>query len=601
MGLLDGASPLDMYAGILSPDALQSIKQQRAMQGLYAMGAAYGANSGASRLPITTGQVLGAGAGALANSNAQFDQTIPQQATAPYQVQNAQIQNAQLMQHYKLMQDAINGTGAFAGGQGQPSAQPPVPPQAGGQGQPPAPSSPGGPLSPQAAGQTALAGGGGPSMANAGVMNGLLSGNGTSMPPPATPPMPQQAPAQTGAMGGAPDLYRKALISEALVPGSGKSIIDKNTMGYENVREGGVIYGPNGKIIAQNPKIPPNMALQANPDGSYTAIPVQGATAGAATNEAIKQDAAEKKEKDVARFNYGLSTGEAAPDAGAGALAHPGTIGTPPASTGPPAPSALVSRRPNGDINTNRGTVVPFAFSNQKMGPGSDLINKQNTESINTEKGWAVARPAIETQGARLQVISNAFSNLDTKGFTQARADAANALNGVGLKVIGDQIMSQANVADVQRVLWAGMQDVMSQLKAANAGTGGRILRAEFEAYMDHAFSPDQVGPALRTAVTQQLGTLYQQRNMIDDYYGVGRQNNWRDANQFQNAYLQKNPIDGFVNYAEKTVPQFKGGDETPNMPKSLSSMQGLQYSPSRKQFKDASGKIYDSLGNEVK
>lgn len=540
MGLFDAAGAVDPNTGLLGSGMSPQM-----------FGLALMANSAPSRMPHTF--LSDIGKAGLEAQSAQGEQL--RNALLGQQAQTGAINQQMLRQRYQMMQDALGGTGSFgAQAQGQPQAAPPP----GG-----APDASGAPPSPDGGGGGGLLGGG-----QAPPQGGLLGGAGGGG---------AGGPAPPSAGGIPPDLYRRALIAEALIPGSGKALIEKNMPGFENMREGSVVMGPDGKPFAQNPKIPPNNYLGQDAQGRPSALPVAGAAGAQLTNDRIPLQAKAESE-------FGVS-----PNGGPGA----------PPPTSPPLVSSGVPL--DHPVITNKGTIVPPAKGNQVMGPGTDLIGKQNTESINTEKGWSIARPAIETQGARLQVISNAFSNLDTKGLTQSRADIANALNGVGLKVIGDQVMSQANVADVQRVLWAGMQDVMSQLKAANAGTGGRILRAEFEAYMDHAFSPDQVGPALRTAVTQQLGTLYQNRNMIDDYHSLGRQNGWRDANQFQNAYLQKNPIDGFVNYAEKSVPPFKGADAVPNTPKSLSGTPGLQYSPSRKQFKDATGKIYDSLGNEVK
>lgn len=549
MGLLDGSSPLDMYAGILSPDALQQLKQQRAMQGLYAMGAAYGANSGASRLPITTGQVLGAGAGAMANSNAQFDASIPQQATAPYQVQNAQLQNAQLMQRYKLMQDAINGTGAFAGQGSSPTSQPPAAPQAAGPGQlPPSPQQPG-PLSPQAPGQAPLAGG--PTMASA----GLLSGNGSPTPPGA-PPMPQQAPPQSGAMGGSPaNLYRQALVSDALIPGSGKGIIDKNTMGYENVREGGVIYGPNGQIVAQNPKIPSNYYLGKDANGNPAALPIAGADAGARANAAGQAEGALPAKQAEAAFNAGLKV--TTENAVAQRQAYYQTGIKPPNYDAPPQPVGLSKSQ---DIITDRGTVVPPP-PRMTTFPGTDAITKQNENTAATEKNFGAIRGTLDGTEARMVGLGKALQIVQSGGLNEPRAELANKIRGLGLGTLADQIMSAKDTAAVQTALGLQTLDILGQLKQINQGTGGRILNSEFTNLLDKQYGPDMSPQANYTLLTQALGGVSQTRNMIDDYYSTAKPGGWRDANAFQSAYYSKkeNSYQTMVDQAGKAMGPLKG------------------------------------------
>lgn len=548
MSPLDGSSPLDMYVGILSPDALQQLKQQRAMQGLYAMGAAYGANSGASHLPITTGQVLGSGVGALANSNAQFDSSIPQQATGPYQVQNAGLQNAQLIQRVKLMQDAMSGTGAFAG-QGQfPTQQPPVPPQAAGQGQPPSPQQPGGPLSPQAPGQAPLAGS--PTMASA----GLLSGNGGPTSPGA-PPMPQQPPAQAGAMGGSPDLYRKALISEALVPGSGKSIIDKNTMGYENVREGGVIYGPSGQIVAQNPKIPANYYLGKDANGNPAALPVAGADQGARANAAGQAEAQLPSKQAEAAFNAGLKV--TTDNAIAQRTAYYQTGIKPPNYDAPPQPVGISKAQ---DIITDKGSVVPPP---PKAAPfrGTDAILKENENTAKTETSFGQSLSTLQGTESRMLALGKALQVVQSGGLNEPRAVLANKIRGLGLGPLADEIMSAKDTSAVQTAMGLQTLDILGQLKEINKGSGGRILNSEFTNLLEKQYGADMSPQANYTLLTQALGGVTQTKNMIDDYYAIAKPGGHRDANAYMSAYYSKpqNSYQTMVDQAGKAMGPLKG------------------------------------------
>lgn len=239
-----------------------------------------------------------------------------------------------------------------------------------------------------------------------------------------------------------------------------------------------------------------------------------------------------------------------------------------PSSPAPPG-AARPSMAPTGSgtvspVNTPKGTVVPSPMGNQVMGPGSDLIAKQNTASVDTQQKWDSIRPTLEQSQNRLEALSKAFQQVQTGGLTTEKAQIANALRGAGMGGAADKILSAKDTAAAQIALWNGMQDVLTSLKTINTGAGGRILNSEFQAFLEHGFSPDMAPTALHQAITQQLGLMYQMRNMISDYHGVARQQGWRDANQFQSAYLDANPIDNFVGYAEKTVPPFKGMEGAP-------------------------------------
>src|SRR6185437_3042348 len=136
---------------------------------LLGMAAGMGQASGPSRLPISMGQVMGSGIqGMMSGQRSALESNLLAQ-----EAQKNQLGNAMLAQRYGMMQNAINGTGSF---------------------------------------------GGAPSPA-AGNSGGLLSGNMAS--PSMISDISQ--PTNSGNIPG--NTMRKALIADALVPGSGKEII----------------------------------------------------------------------------------------------------------------------------------------------------------------------------------------------------------------------------------------------------------------------------------------------------------------------------------------------------------------------------------------
>ena len=62
--------------------------------------------------------------------------------------------------------------------------------------------------------------------------------------------------------------------------------------------------------------------------------------------------------------------------------------------------------------------------------------------------------------------------------------------------------------------------------------------------------------------------------NLIDDWQDA-KAAGWRNAEDYQTSYLQKNPINGFVDYAKKEIGPLKGmGDAPPDISKATSTRQ---------------------------
>lgn len=309
---------------------------------------------------------------------------------------------------------------------------------------------------------------------------------------------------------------------------------------------------PNGtyRQVGYTPPPIPGMNVVQNPDGSSGFAPAPGGAEGIARNAAIAENARVAGQKQITDYTNQQQFGTP----GTGGPTDPGT----PQPGSGPAP-ALVKVNGTAAIATPTGTIVPLAKGNQVMGPGTDLIGKQNTESIARENAWSSVRPTLDQAENRLFALGQAFQQVETGGLTEKRAEIANILQGAGLTTAGNAVMSAKDTSAVQTSLWNGMQDVLASLKTINAGTGGRILNSEFNAFMEHGFSPDMQPATLHSAISQQLGVMFQTRNMIDDYYGVGRLAGWQDANQYQSHYLKANPLDGFVKYSENALGPFKG------------------------------------------
>jgi len=215
---------------------------------------------------------------------------------------------------------------------------------------------------------------------------------------------------------------------------------------------------------------------------------------------------------------------------------------------------------------TDRGTIVPSPRDNQTIKQGTIAYTQQTESSKKTEDNWNAVRPQIDTTRARVLSTARILSQTASGGLTEAKANASKLLSGMGLDYFANLAMSAKDRAGVQTILWNSMQESLSYLKTVNAGTGGRILNSEFNAFLEHGYSPDMDPAALREGMTQLLGGSYQTGNMIDDY-GVGQKMKWIDANQFQKVYLRANPLEGFIDYTNRELPTFKGMQAPDQLP----------------------------------
>ncbi len=353
---------------------------------------------------------------------------------------------------------------------------------------------------------------------------------------------------------------RNLMVNQALYGDAVKSYLDKYNERFGVVRPGSSYpdpTAPGGWSTAPTPSIEAERQKQAQEQFNRTGIPQQPApgTAGARPET---MNIGTPDTPMIVRSQNGVPLKDAKgnPISAEAAARQP--------------VQAQPSAKPAADtVTTPKGTVVPSPTGRQVMGPGSDLIDKQNTESIATEKNWNLVRPTVETSRQRLLATSAALSELEGKGLNEGRADIANTLRGIpGLGWAANLVMSAKDTAAVKEIVWNSLQETLSGLKQVNQG--GRVLNSEFNQFMEHGYSPDMPAATLQKAIAAQLGTSYQIHNMISDYNTVGRHmkpEGWLDANQFQSHYLDKNPLEGFVDYAKAEIGSFKGQAAQPSKP----------------------------------
>jgi len=348
--------------------------------------------------------------------------------------------------------------------------------------------------------------------------------------------------------------FQQNLADKAAAPAAQSRFTDA----YQNFLKTGVMpdlsqltsLGSNAPS-AGGPVAPP-------PTGGSATQPLDAPAPYTAGNNAAQEAALGRTRRAMIRPDATAPTTDQT-DAVNGADAQLGTRGgapVPPQFSATPQQAAATGK----DMMTDRGTIVPSPFNDQTLKTNElDRTTQAKNSGATTEK-WDSVRGQIDTTRARVLSTANILTQTQSGGLNEVKATVSKWLSGVpALAPLANSVMSAKDRSGVQSILWNSMQESLAYLKTANAGTGGRILNSEFNAFLEHGYSPDMEPSMLRQGMTQLLGGSYQTGNMIDDWHGPGERMNWLDANQFQSAYLRKNPIEGFINYANQELPTFKG------------------------------------------
>lgn len=242
------------------------------------------------------------------------------------------------------------------------------------------------------------------------------------------------------------------------------------------------------------------------------------------------------------------------------------------------------------------GTVIPAPPPAAGMGlPGVTTGVPENR--ADTTKNWtSTLGPSINAE-SQLTQIASALKTTQSGGLSEIKAKIANDLGGLGPagQALAKQVMGAKNVADVQTVLHANIMATLDSLKAIVQGSGGRILKTEFEKVSEEALAhPDLTPEANYRIITQMLGILRANRAMVGDWNQAssaptpsGRQ--WVDPQKFETSWQEKNPVDSFIKKAGDDIGPLKG--MTPNLPKFTSPTdKNLQMLPKGAHFLDANG-----------
>lgn len=195
-------------------------------------------------------------------------------------------------------------------------------------------------------------------------------------------------------------------------------------------------------------------------------------------------------------------------------------------------------------------------------------------------------------QGDQIKYLNTSIAHLDT---AQQLADS---LNNTGTPMFNrvSNLWKQETGEDAPNNFDVGKQIISNEVMKAisNSGAGGVAEREDLQKKFAAASSPKQLSGAIQTAQNLLVGQMGSVKNQYEDSTGRKDFVDHKLTGRTKDIYNRLKP------QSEGPPANAPAATAAPAMPPSLAGMQGLQFSASRKQYRDGAGNVYDLNGQKV-
>lgn len=538
MGLLDSLSGLLSGGGgnagaIPQPNYIDP----RVIALLSAAGAA-GQSAMPTRLPTPNGAVFG-------NVASGLGQGLLSGQTA----YGNNLSNYNAQQKIQLLQDVMGGAPGQSGAAAP--AQAPVQPSV--------------PAPPAAPPQTSAA-----------PQGGLLSGNSGGGPPAPSPPPPTMlAPQGQGGANNPLGLTRQQLLGSMVSDMFGKTAGDIYSKQFPGPTELTRAYtdwqnsSPEAKPLYQQklltslgdrfqlmrngwafdkvenkwmhmPSLGEGVTGTMDAQGNLQASPVPGAQQAISGLAGAKTGAEKSAEAGVALGDMYRPSGGAA-----GPTATPILPGKGSVSKGPPTPGI------NAPIASANGTQIPPISDAAPLSNAPAYLEKRIPQWAETENKWADAMPSNYIAEQRGLAIADALKKTESGAWATEKASVAASLKSIGIdlpsNILGDP-------AQVQRALKDNFAQTLAQIR----GFTSRPAAAEVILGQKNFSNPDLQPEANLAILGETVGQMRWERSLVQDY-SAAKKMGWRDPQDFERAWSQINPLQGFIDKTKAEIGPLKG------------------------------------------
>ena len=332
--------------------------------------------------------------------------------------------------------------------------------------------------------------------------------------------------------------------------------VQEDWMKPQNMRQGSDLAGldpATGQIrtYLRNPVLGQGQTM----DDSGVISMLPGAVGAIQQTEGAKRSA--ELPYDIAESRAKASIGNYFDTGGAGLGTPDGGIRSGAVPAAPVSPAGNGPTSSNAPIKTAQGTLLPPVSQAAPINPSGDYLKARIPQWAETENDWNDALPSGVIAEQRALAIADALKQVQSGAYTTDLAGFNARFKAItGSNLPGDYARDPAAV---EEVLKNNFQSTLNQIRAFSS----RPAAIEVQLASKNFANPDLQPAANLQIIGETVGTLRWERAMLNDWAQAKGQG-WQDPQDFQRAWTKINPIQNFIDGAEKQIGPLKGMNAPP-------------------------------------
>lgn len=248
-----------------------------------------------------------------------------------------------------------------------------------------------------------------------------------------------------------------------------------------------------------------------------------------------------------------------------------------PTPNNPMSPVSPVGLQKDGSYVTSNDTVIPAPKNLMQPTAGfqtapSEAQKATQASYADTIKGWRESvLPAAQTE-QRFQAMATALKSIQSGAWMDARVEVARQLQAAGMPQEQANDLAKADPTQAQIIIKNNFGTALSTLSSARLG---RITQNEIFALQKNLPNVELTPQANLAIIAQGIGIARQQQALARDW-DTAQQIGYPDPYSYQDAWMQANPLQKFIDKAQGEIGSLKGmGIQAPS-----EAIKALQMNP---------------------
>lgn len=239
-----------------------------------------------------------------------------------------------------------------------------------------------------------------------------------------------------------------------------------------------------------------------------------------------------------------------------------------PTPTNPMSPVSPVGMQKNGSYVTSNDTIIPAPKNLMQPTVGfqaapSEAQKASQASYADTIKGWRESvLPAAQTE-QRFEAMATALKSIQSGAWMDTRVEISRQLQAAGMPQEKANELAKADPTQAQIIIKNNFGTALSTLSSARLG---RITQNEIFALQKNLPNVELTPQANLAIIAQGLGIARQQQALASDW-DVAQQIGYPDPYSYQDAWMQSNPLQKFIDKAQKEIGPLAGMPGGPQIP----------------------------------